>query len=74
MLDLQTCKIIDIVVEKTMTPWLCHGLSYDNQIWCSDSFRKAQLSAKFHGPVSTATLFFEDGEVIESHSSPLVEL
>ena len=39
MLDLQTCKIIDIVVEKTiMTPWLCHGLSYDNQILYRDSF------------------------------------
>ena len=33
ILDLQTCKIIDTVVEKTMTiSWLRHGLSYDNQI------------------------------------------
>ena len=39
MLELQTCQIIDIVVEKTiMTLWLCHGLSYDNQIWYRDSF------------------------------------
>ena len=39
MLDLQTCKIIDGVVEKTMTTsWLCYELSFDNQIWCRDSF------------------------------------
>ena len=23
-----------------MTPWLCHGLSYDNQIWYRDSFQE----------------------------------
>ena len=38
MLDLQTCKSIDIVEKTIMTPWICHGLSYDNQIWCRDSF------------------------------------
>ena len=36
-------------------------------------FRKAQLSAKFHCPASTVTLFSKDGEVIESHSSPVIE-
>ena len=51
-----------------MMPWLCHGLSYDNQIWCRDSFRKAQLSAKFHCPTPALTLFSEDGE---GESTPL---
>ena len=34
---LQTCKIIDSVVEITMrTSWLCYQLSFTgNQIWCS---------------------------------------
>ena len=36
-------------------------------------FKEAQLSAKFHCPASTVTLFPEDGEVIESHSSPVIE-
>ena len=73
MLDLQTCKIIDIVVEKTtMTPWLCHGLSYDNQIWCRDSFQKAWMSAKFH--CSSSTIIFRrwGGEhpLLPSHRKP----
>ena len=41
ILDLQTCKIIDSVVEKTMrTSWLCYQLSFNNQIWCRDSFQE----------------------------------
>ena len=36
-------------------------------------FKKAQLSAKFHCPASTVTLFSEDGAVIESNSSPVIE-
>ena len=41
ILDLQTCKIIDIVIEITMTtPWLCYHLSFNNQIWCRDSFQE----------------------------------
>ena len=72
MPDLQTCENIDIVVEKAiMTPWLCHGLSYDNQIWCRDSFRKARVSAKVYCPISTVTLFPEDGEG-RIHSSPVI--
>ena len=74
MLDLQTYKIIDVVVEKKiMTPWLCHGLSYDYQIWHKDSFRKAQVSAKLHCPTSTVTLFSEDGQG-RIHSSPVIEI
>ena len=41
MLDLQTCKIIDSVVKKTMrTSWLCYQLSFNNQIWRRDSFQE----------------------------------
>ena len=35
-------------------------------------FRKAQVSAKFHCPISTVTLFSEDGEG-GIHSSPVIE-
>ena len=39
---LQTCKIIDSIIEITMrTSWLCYQLSFtDNQIWCRDSFQE----------------------------------
>ena len=39
---LQTCKIIDSVVEITMrTSWLCYQLIFTgNQIWCRDSFQE----------------------------------
>ena len=39
---LQTCKIIDSVVEITMrTSWLCYQLSFTgNQIWCRASFQE----------------------------------
>ena len=41
IIDLQTCKIINSVVEKTMrTSWLCYQLSFNNQIWCRDSFQE----------------------------------
>ena len=41
ILDSQTCKIIDSVVEKTMTmSCLCYQLSFNNQIWCRDSFQE----------------------------------
>ena len=41
MLDLQTCKITDSVVEKTMTTsWLRYELCLYNQIWCRNSFYK----------------------------------
>ena len=35
-------------------------------------FRKAQVSAKFHSPTSTVTLFLEDGEG-RIHSFPVIE-
>ena len=35
-------------------------------------FRKAQMSAKFHCPTSTVTLFSEDGEG-RIHFSPVIE-
>ena len=43
ILDLQTCKIIDSVVEITMrTSWLCYQLSFTgNQIWCRDTFQES---------------------------------
>ena len=46
--------------------------SYDNQIWYMDSFRKAQVCAKFHCPALTVTLFYEDGEE-KIHFSPVIE-
>ena len=40
-IDLQTCKIIDSAVERTMRPsWSCYQLSFNNQIWCRDSFQE----------------------------------
>ena len=41
IINLQTCKIIDSAVERTMkTSWLCYQLSFNNQIWCRDSFKE----------------------------------
>ena len=61
IIDLQTCKIIDSAVERTMRMWwLCYQLSFNNQIWCRDSFRKA------------VTLLSKDGEG-EIHPSSDIE-
>ena len=41
IIDLQTCKIVDSAVERTMRmSWLCYQLSFNNQIWCRDSFQE----------------------------------
>ena len=41
IIDLQACKIIDSAVERTMrTSWLCYQLTFNNQIWCRDSFQE----------------------------------
>ena len=42
------------------TSWLCYQLSFNSQIWCGDSFRKA------------VTLLSKDGEG-EIHSSSDIE-
>ena len=45
ILDLQTRKIIDTVVEKTMMiSWLRHGLSYENQIFGGTSVCQVSFS------------------------------
>ena len=58
-----------------LTLWLCHRLSYDNQIRDSVriALRKTQLSAKFHSPALTVTLFSKDEEVIEGHFFQVIE-
>ena len=41
IIDSQTCKIIDSAVERTMRmSWLCYQLSFNNQVWCRDSFQE----------------------------------
>ena len=55
-----------------MTPWLCLGLSYDNQIWSRDSFQEGIGVYKIHCPTSTVTLFSEGGEG-RIYSSPVTE-
>ena len=73
ILDLQTCKIIDSVVEKTMmTSWLCYQLSFNNQIWRRDSFQEGIGVCQIHCPASAVTLFSKDGEG-EIHSSSDIE-
>ena len=45
-----------------MTPWLCHGLSYDNQIWHRDSFYEGTGACKVSLSYLNNNIVFRIGE------------
>ena len=78
ILDLQTCEIIDSVVKKTMrTSWLCYQLSFNNQIWCRDSFQEGIGVSKISLSCISSNIAFQrrgrgihPSSDIESQKSP----